>query len=74
MMIKRVHFVKDIAKEHILGGDNPNILSNLYVNEICLICEEDLEDGTIILKGIREYQVICEQCAYHLSSDYEGQL
>ena len=60
----------------MLGGDdNPARLANIYMNEICNICEESLEDGTTILRDDdRDSRIICEECAYCIHCDYESQL
>jgi hypothetical protein len=68
-------FNKDITKGRLLSGSSPRI-SNIYMTEMCKICERPLDDGIIILRAKLDNanMIICQDCAYAIHCAYEENL
>lgn len=67
-------FYRDVARAHFAGGNFPRA-SNIYMNEMCRVCEEYLDDEVTIIraKSNTSNAVICEKCAYSIHCAYERQ-
>ena len=65
--MREIKYILSDTKGHPLGD------TNMYINEMCYICEMDLRDGTKVLRS-RDNRIICEECAYNIHSAYEANL